>query len=987
MVTTTQLSVRVLGELDLRLGETSVPPLESARAESLLTYLLLHRDAPVPRQRLAFLLWPDSTEAQARTNLRHVLHNLRRALPDSERFLEVTPRTLRWRPDAPLKLDIAVFEGALARAGDDDVDALREAAEAYTGDLLEGAYDAWLLEERERLRQSYLDALDRLARRLAKAGETAGAIVYAERLVRHDPLREPAYRLLMRLHDERGDRARALRAYHACAAALGRELGVEPAPPTRELYEALLPVGAPEADAGAPAPVLVGRSAERTRLTELWRDSERGRSQLVLVTGEAGIGKTRLVEELRSWCAHRGAATAEARSYPAEGALAYGPVAGWLRSDALAPRRVRLDRGRLAELARVLPEIAAPTAPRPEPLTEAEERQRLFGALAAALTASSAPLLLVADDLHWADRETLQFLHYLLRSAPESPLLVAATARSEEPSDALEELISALRTTDRFEQVELARLSREETALLAGADVDADRLFAETEGNPLFVVEALRAGWSGGPAPLSPRVQAVIESRLAQLSAPARALVDIAATIGRAFTVDLLASSTSASEADLVGGLDELWRRRIVADQGPDAYDFTHDKIREVAYRGLSPPRRRHAHLLVARALEALPGPVSGEIAVHYDRAGDAGEAVTWYARAGEAALELYASRDALRFLERALELVSDPARELALITAILPSFANVDGFGSLRLLELQRRALELGEEPDPVLLRSLAVGALTRGEFEEATGHGERLRERAERDGDDVLLVEGHYVLGISAFWRSDMHAARHHFEAAVDRYRVEHRATHVVRYGLDPQVVCMSRLANTLGFLGEREAAVATCERALELAGEIGHEPTRATALTFAALLALDLGDRDALRRHTAELRRCGSELRATSATGECLAGYFDVVDGRPEAGLARIRRVLQDVAEPGHAPGHRASLVRVFIEACALAGDHRGGLAATQLPLRVRLWEPERLAWRAEFLAALDAPAQEVEASARAAAAARNARGTPRPASSPP
>ena len=177
MVTPAELHVRLLGELDLRLGETALPPLESARAESLLAYLLLHRDAPQPRQRLAFLLWPDSTEPQARTNLRQVLHNLRRALPDAERFLEVTARTLRWRPDAPLRLDVAAFEDALARARDDDLDALREAVDAYTGDLLEGCYDEWLLEERERLRQRHLEALERLAELLEEQGDAARAIV------------------------------------------------------------------------------------------------------------------------------------------------------------------------------------------------------------------------------------------------------------------------------------------------------------------------------------------------------------------------------------------------------------------------------------------------------------------------------------------------------------------------------------------------------------------------------------------------------------------------------------------------------------------------------------------------------------------------------------------------------------------------------------------------------------------------------------------
>jgi DNA-binding SARP family transcriptional activator len=981
MVPPAELRVRLLGQLDLRLGDAELTPLESARAESLLAYLLLHRDAAQPRQQLAFVLWPDSTEPQARTNLRHVLHNLRRALPDADRYLEVTPRTLRWRPDAPLELDVAVFEEALAQAADDDVQALRQAVDAYTGDLLEGSYDEWLLEERERLRQLHLDALDRLARRLAERGDTGAAIEYSERLLRLDPLREETCRLLMRLHDERGDRARALRVYHACAAALDRQLGAEPGRPTVELYEALLP-GAAAAAPQAEAPsVLVGRSAERTRLIELWRASEAGRAALVLITGEPGIGKTRLVEELSTWCAQRGVAVAEARSYPAEGALAYAPVAAWLRADALLARRVRLDRRRLTELARVLPEIALT----PEPLPEGEQRRRLFDAIAAAILGGGGPLLLVADDLHWADRETLQFLHYLLRSAADAPLLVAATARSEEIDGALAELVTALRTTDRAEELELARLSREETAVLAGPDADAERLYRETEGNPLFVVEALRAGWSRPHGALSPRVQAVIEARLGQLSEPARELVDVAAAIGREFTVETLERATDADEEALVRGLDELWRRRVVADHGPSAYDFTHDKIREVAYRGQSPPRRRRNHLRVARALEALHAgdatPVAGEIAVQYDRAGAPEDAVAWYQRAADAALGLYANVDALALLERALALVSDPERELQLITTSLATLGNVEGYGSSRLQERHRRALELSGDPDPVLLRSLAVGALTRGEFDEATAHGERLLERAERDRDAVLHLEARYVLGIAAFWRVDLQAARSHFEIAVAEYRPEHRTTHLVRYGLDPQVVCLSRLANTLGFLGEHDAAIAARRRALALADEIAHEPTRLTATVFAALLALDLGDAEGVRRYTEALAGGSPDVRAAAVSHECLAGYLQVLDGEAARGLRRIRRELDDLSGPGHAPGNRASLARVLIEACAAAGDAQAGLEATELPVGVALWEPETLAARAGFLAALGAPAHEVDALRHAAAEARNARGTPR------
>ena len=419
------LRIRLLGQLDLRHGDVALPPLESARAGSLLAYLLLHRDAPQPRQRIAFLLWPDSTEPQARTNLRHVLHTLRRALPEPDRFLEVTPRTLRWRPDAPFWLDVAAFEQAVARseeqAAEDGLASLRRAAGLYRGDLLDDSDEEWLLEDRERLRNACLQALERLVRLLDEHGHPADAIPYAERLLRHDPLHEGTYRLLMRLHGGAGDRVRALRVYHACAATLERELGVEPSAATRQAYEALLPpAGRPAAVGGATGragrfsgPPLIGRAPEWTRLTALWRAAERGGARLLLVTGEAGIGKTRLVEELRSWCAHRGALTAESRSYRAEGALAYGPVVAWLRSEVLREHVQRLDQARLGELTRLLPELRAARRDHghPSPSPDGDRRRLLFDAIAGAVLASGGPVLLVADDLHWADRETLQFLH------------------------------------------------------------------------------------------------------------------------------------------------------------------------------------------------------------------------------------------------------------------------------------------------------------------------------------------------------------------------------------------------------------------------------------------------------------------------------------------------------------------------------------------------------------------------------------------------
>ncbi|HVL31745.1 MAG TPA: AAA family ATPase [Solirubrobacteraceae bacterium] len=991
------LRVRLLGGLELRLGDARLAPLDSARAESLLAYLLLHRETAQARQRLAFMLWPDSSEGQARTNLRHVLHNLRRALPDADRLIDVTPRTLQWRADAPLALDVADFEQALA-------DGRPEAAVAiYSGDLLEGSYDDWVLEERERLRALYLDALELLALQLHERGELPAAVRHAERLVRQDPLREDAHRLLMRLYDACGDRARALRAYHVCASTLQRELAIAPSPATRAAYAALLaaPADLAEGGGGTPGeagPALIGRAAEHARLMALWRASGRGRAQLALVTGEPGIGKSRLVEELRAWCAQAGAVTAEARSYRAEGAVAYGPVIAWLRADPIAAQLRRLDRAHVTELARLLPELLSdvPDLPAPEPLPASELRRRLFDALARALLGAAAPVLLVADDLQWCDRQTLQVLHYLVRTNPRAPLLVAATARREDVDvgHPVHDLLNGLRALGRMTEIELGRLDRDETRLLAEriaggslTDADAERLHDVSEGNPLFVVEALRADAAGVAGATPSKVHAVIAARLAQLSDDARELVGVAATIGREFTSRALAHATTLDGGAFVRALDELWRRGLVRAHGPSAYDFSHGSIRDVALAELSPVRRTQHHLRVARALERLHAAdldaVSALLAAQYEGAGAVADAVAWYLRAARSAQRVHANADAVRLLERALEAhrsvpagAGRDARELEILTTLPAPLVAVEGYLSERVREVHDRALRLagtlGAEPPAPLVRSLALAALTRGDFGEARGFGEQLRARGEREHDDVLWVEGAYVLGVAAFWQGRLHEARSRLEDAIGRYRPEHRGAHLLRYGQDPRVFCLMRLAYTLWLLGRDDESARTRDAALAHAAASGHPYTRAAARVWAAMLALEGRDERRLRElvRQAAATGAGDEPRQIAVLQEILAAHVDVLDGAAREGIARIERALDEVSsgEPP-APGAPGLVARVLLEACAAAGDARAGLRAADRALVLgggaQLWEAEIRRLRAEFACSLGAPLREIDA----------------------
>jgi hypothetical protein len=358
-----------------------------------------------------------------------------------------------------------------------------------------------VLTERDRIRRRYLDALAELARLGAQHGEPQHAISAAQRLVRDDPLREEGYRLLMRLHAAQGDRARALAVYHDCSATLERELGVPPSPQTRSVYTELLPRDTSGDVATPDRAALVGRDTERAVLTAAWRAAEARHAQLVLVSGEPGVGKTRLVEELRAWCARRGAVVADARCYGAEGTLAYGPVADLLRSPALRSRLPQLPAHHLTEIARLLPELASAS---PESLPEDEQRRRVFDAAGAAVLSHASPVLLVVDDIQHADAETCGFLHYVVRAQPRARLLVVATVRGGEIDDdhPVRQLVVDLRARQRLVEIDLAPLALPETTLLAErllgttpTAADAQRLHNGTEGNPLFVVEAVRAGW------------------------------------------------------------------------------------------------------------------------------------------------------------------------------------------------------------------------------------------------------------------------------------------------------------------------------------------------------------------------------------------------------------------------------------------------------------------------------------------------------------
>ena len=242
------LRINLLGTFLIASDRIPLTNIDVPRLQSLLAYLVLHQGVPQSRTRLASLLWPESTEEQAHTNLRNLLYKLRQALPDTNQYLVADRHMLMWQNDDSWTLDVLEFEQAVYRAEQAELEedhatlrrALEKAMELYRGDLLPGCYDEWILPERERLSQLFLEVLERLLCLREQEGDYQGAIRIAQRLLRKDPLQEASYRHLMRLYAASGNRAAAVRIYQNCVAVLERELAVEPGPATRQVYEQLI---------------------------------------------------------------------------------------------------------------------------------------------------------------------------------------------------------------------------------------------------------------------------------------------------------------------------------------------------------------------------------------------------------------------------------------------------------------------------------------------------------------------------------------------------------------------------------------------------------------------------------------------------------------------------------------------------------------------------------------------------------------------------
>jgi DNA-binding XRE family transcriptional regulator/tetratricopeptide (TPR) repeat protein len=763
---------------------------------------------------------------------------------------------------------------------------------------------------------------------------------------------------------------------------------------------------------------LIGRAAEWTTLRSTWHTALQGKAQLICIAGDAGIGKTRLAEELLIHAHRNGHSVARARAYALEGRLAYAPVADWLRCPALANAVSALPVVWRSEIARLLPELLIKdgTLPPPQPLTERWQLKRLFEALQQAFSAAEKqnPVLLVLDDMQWCDPETLEWLQYLLSAAPYHKLLVTGTVRDAEvdADHQLHKLWRNLLHEEQLTLLPLAPLSQTAVARL-GAEVaqrpldvkDAGQLFDECAGNPLFVIESVRfqdnlhnqqqtqtvhafASQGNGLVPLSPKVYAVIQARLDKLSPTARAIADLAAVAGRAFTLPLLTQTGRWDETQVALGVDELLHRRLVREQDSTQLDFSHDRIRDVAYAEISPVKRNLLHRAVAQALESIHAnrldAVAGELAGHYQQADDLGRALIYFRQAAAVAERLYAHHEVVRYLEKAIAIAQMKLDNPEFSTAAIDLWQElgsarvwIHGYGSASQGEAWGKAHKLAMRGGTVFQRAqatilLASVASNRGELRLCFGHAQEALPLAKDSGDPYLIASANSLYGRALYHFGKLEQALTYLQRAIAHAEEHALTTDAAKKWRSFYYSLLTRVAKCLWLLGFSDQANDAAYKVVTNIHADIDVFDRFGPLDFTAQLYSFVRDFEAMRRLGESLIELSTkyEFSFFQWSGRIYYGWALAHLGDVRTGLDLVRAGIKAQREQGShlfASYNRGLLAEVL----ALTGEHEEAIDEVDTGLVFAnetgnmYWSAHLLKLKGDLLQALGAPDSETEA----------------------
>jgi predicted ATPase/DNA-binding SARP family transcriptional activator len=949
------LFVRLFGLPEVRVDGKPLS-VDTRKAVALLAYLAVTGQKH-SRESLAALLWPESDGASARAALRRTLSALRGGL--GGRWLTIE-RDAIGLETSDADIDVAHARELIRRSRAHEhpgvaacrpcLDALAEAAQLFAGDFMSGfslrdsaEFDDWQAGQAASLRDEFAGVLDHLVEGCSAMGRFDEAVAYAKARLALDPLQESSHQALMRLHAWRGDRSAALRQYRECVRVLDRELGVPVLEETAELYRCIIEdrlespkstlvppeatrdhvplVGneARSAGDGLAAPPMVGRAMELAQLTASL-EAPGFRGQLMVIEGEAGIGKSRLLSEFvaQAWSSGRRAVVQ--RCFEGEAELAYAPVVQALRAA------IELAGGKdglsgvsataLADAAWLLPELAPwhESSARPGGLEGPGGRVRFYHGLAEVIFACiGSGGVLAVDDVHWADDATLDFLSFVAHRFDAWPLMVVVTWRSEgvAADHRLRAMLADAERGGHGLHIGLGRLSADDVRQLLTQKLDtaspglARRLFEDTEGLPLFVVEYLAAiGWSDpGSIEMPANVQQLLRQRVAGIGEASRQLLTAAAVLGRSFPFDLVKEVSGRSEGEAVDALDELISRRLVVEVArPVAamgaqYDFYHDRLRDVVYSDASFARRRLLHRRAADALKAADRgradhTNAATIAQHLRQAGEEAEAATYYRKAGDYARSRYANTEALSHFETALALGHREEAELHEAIGDLQTLAGRYG-AALRSYETAAAVADPGrmarlEHKLGGVYNRLGDWELAERQFEEALA--------ALEPAEEGLRARVCVDLSLTFLRRGNTERAQ---ELAEEALLLAESAV---------DAAALAQVRNTLGIIarmrGELDSAETSLRASLALADELGDLGAKVAALNNLSLALADREDYTAAFSFAEEaLRLCDriGDRHREAAIRNTLADLHHR-SGRSDEAMKELTRAVAIFAEVG-------------------------------------------------------------------------------------
>jgi len=979
---------------------------DTRKAIAILAYLAM-TGQPQSRDTLAALLWPDYPQKNARGSLRRTISALHRSL--DRPLFEITRELISLPPAADLWVDVWEYRNCLVECENhahpasqvcpDCIPWLERAARLYTDSFMAGftlrdsaEFDDWQFFQSDALRRDLASILERLVNGCAAGGDLNPAIGYAQRWLSLDALHEPAHRQLMLLYAVSGQRTSAIRQYKECVQILERELGVAPLEETTRLYDAIaegqeigsaaplavnfsaagLQTASPRLDHPAavdegeayPAQLLTslpltGREAELQRLQQIY-SAIRKDGWLVVLEGEAGIGKTRLSNEFTNSIRPLGGNVISATCYPGETNLALAPfLEGLSRAiDQTANPEWHTDVPPvwLAEAARLLPALSRmrPDLPQAQPSASPGAQTRFFEGLRQviqSLCGTQSPGVLFLDDIQWADEASLDLLGYLVRRLPGCPLLVLATWREEDlrAGYRLRSMLAGSQRSGYGELIQLGRLQLPEIEKLVQAAFSEKsrvspainrRIYEESEGLPFFIVEYLASGSANQELDgheiwqMPHGVRDLLHSRLEQIGETERQLLQTAAVIGRFFDFEALRETSGRTDEETVITLESLVNRGLIAEvrtgngeSSPESlrellYDFNHDKLRELVYSETSQARKRLLHTrtaeaLIARARRLRQRPVpADQIAYHYRQGGNVQEAAGYYKLAGEQARTLYANAEALNHFQNALAL-GHP--EIATINEAIGDMHTLLGSYITAIQSYEAALAQMVDSPPGTARLDRKLGGVFHrlGDWEGAEGHFQACAEALEISQDAGALSRLYADWSRTAYQHGDAERA----------CTMAQRALKLAE-GVD-DLPALAQALNVLGVLARRhgnlQEATSYLDRSLVLAEEMA-EPDARLAARVAALNNLSLAYADQDDRE-----------RAIEYALQALDLCAVIGDRHHEAALHN------NLADLYHAAGHEADAMEHLKQAVVIfteVGSEEGQAKASST--RPEIWK---------------------------------------------